>query len=501
MLLNSKDAMRFFFLFDKLSAYAHERLRVVEDKEFWTGEPPRGIGGAGQRETMEALWKVPAIIDDYALQNPDGLSKSDLRVVLSWKSAYHNLFYVTHTPAGNVVFWAESYVFVVSGLTREIEDMVGALPTMVATTLLPYGQSIVYDQSMMQYPIDIGPNMHGSFDSEVTEALREGRLARTGKQLMEVAPQLERKREERELEDFRHGIEMEERAAGPHKGQRASILVGMDDKERNEAIIRHMHEQDVSRGERSAKDAIAETLERWCTPGPLRSSLADLLADEELPTADEMLESLDRIYEEFATLDEEGHAEYSDEVTEDYERRRKLILEQGVSGYIAHELLNPASIETILGGLSLNELRSIKKLYENAGSMRFAKDAIETLSGFPRPLRDICYLFRDGEAYQYVIPDEVYRTMKDVDWNHVELVAQSRDNLMHFVDEIVELRGIVSYPEVLVEFRKAYPDDLSDARDLHDDLLHAMEDDLVSVYSDDKGEILSAAFRADGPLS
>ena len=180
MLLNSKDARRFFILFDNLSAYAHDRLRVVEDEEFWTGEPPRGIGDAGQYKTVNALWNEPAIIDDYVLQNPDGLGKSDLRVVSSWKSAYHDTFYVTHTPAGDVVFYAENYVFVVCGLTKEIEDMVGTLPTMVETTMLPYAQSIVYDQHMMLYPIDIGPNMRGTLDRELADALSGGQVGTHG---------------------------------------------------------------------------------------------------------------------------------------------------------------------------------------------------------------------------------------------------------------------------------------------------------------------------------
>ncbi|MBR3327296.1 MAG: SEC-C domain-containing protein [Atopobiaceae bacterium] len=46
----------------------------------------------------------------------------------------------------------------------------------------------------------------------------------------------------------------------------------------------------------------------------------------------------------------------------------------------------------------------------------------------------------------------------------------------------MELRGIVSYPEVLEEYRKAYPDDLSAIQDLHDDLMDAMEEELVSAY-------------------
>ena len=482
MLLNRDQALRFFYLYDSLSIYAHERLHVVEDAEFWTGELPRGIADKGQTETMDALWGDRSLIDDYVRENPDGLAKKDLRLVASWKRAYKDTFYVSLTPAGDVVFFAEDYAFAVCGMTQEIEGMIGTLPAMVSTTLLPCVNRIVYDQHLELYALDIGPNMRDSFEEALSDALAQGRLARTGTQFELVTPRLERLREEHAMEDFRRDIEMEERAAGPHEGQRKSVLLGMDDEQRDAAIMRHMHEQDEERDGYSLQNAIDKTLESWCTAGPLRTSLADLVLDEELPTKDELLEQIDKAAEASMVEGDDGSLALPDDIAEEYERRRDLVRTQGPAAYLAHDLADPDSLVGLLEGLSLNELQSLKRLVEHAGSMRYTRSDITSLKGFLRPLRGVCYLFREGDVYTYVIPDETYQALQEVDWDRLERVGERRERWTHFAEELVELRGIVPYHQAVLAYMKAHPDDYTNASDMHDDLYAAAEDELIAVY-------------------
>ena len=485
MVLHRDEAMRFFTMFDKLSIYAHERLHVEEDAAFWSGKPPIGIGDEAQRETMNALWSNRSILDDYVRENPDGLEKRDLRILTSWKRAYSDMFYISRTPSGEVVFFAQDYAFAVCGLSKEIEEMVGALPAMATATLLPYVNHIVYDQHLGLLPLEMGQNMRDTFEKELADALAQGRLARTGTQLELVAPRLEHQRDERKMEDFRREIEREERAAGPHEGQRESALLGLSDEERDAVIMRHIHEQDDGANTYSLQNAIDKTLDSWCTPGPLRTSLVDLLTDEELPPTDVLLERID---EEANAAKEALPQENGDDLAlldyldQEFESMRDLVRTQGPAAYLAHELVDPDSLEGMLEMQSLEYLHSLKKLVENAGSMRFVRSDIKSLRGFLHPVRGICYLFRDGDVYQYVIPDETYRALRTVDWNRVESRVADRERWLHFAEEIVELCGMVPYHQAVLSYMRAYPDSSEDVRDLHDILLDAIEDDVTSVY-------------------
>lgn len=190
MILPVRQAMRFFRLFDLITTYAHRQLYVVSDAEFFSGEPPRGIGEQAQLQTIEELWEHPQLLNDYVQQNPDRLGTQDLRIIESWQSCYTATFSVHQLPDGSpndLVFVSQGYAFCVCGMAKELRSMLTEVPTVVHATLLPFEDRIVYAMSLAQTPVAFGEAMLGQMQAEVEQIVANNRIARTGEEFMRMA--------------------------------------------------------------------------------------------------------------------------------------------------------------------------------------------------------------------------------------------------------------------------------------------------------------------------
>ncbi|MEE0028328.1 MAG: hypothetical protein U0J70_12105, partial [Atopobiaceae bacterium] len=249
MILPVKTSLRFSRLFSLLCVYVHYRLHIVTDAEFFNGEPPLGISLRGERLTTNALWEDIGLVNDYVLENPDRLSSADLDTVQSWANAYTCITCIIRCDDGKVRFLVDDYAVEVCGISIDIASSLPKLPVLAHTTLLPYDDYVVYDQTLEKLKADPSPSVLEVFEKGMEEALQAGRVIRTGQEFCEMVPQMWRHHEESELERFGRDMEMEERTNGELAGQHCGALAGLTGEEREEAIQRHMRELDEQRGD------------------------------------------------------------------------------------------------------------------------------------------------------------------------------------------------------------------------------------------------------------
>lgn len=480
MKLTYSQASRYCRLFDLLSIYAHKRLRVVTDYEFCTGELPRSIDEQGQRETMHEVWANPQLIEDYTRENPDHLSMRDLAIINSWTACYTGYFFIDRCDDGVLRFSTQNRAFEVCGISREIEEMLPEMPAVVHTTLLPFQDFIVYDQGLRLMQIEFGMNMLQSFKEELDAAVASGAIFSTGQQLIELAPIMKQESLDAQMEEFRHDMEMEERAQGPLEGQHRGALDGLDEATREQAIRAHMKELDEARKQKG-EITILNLLDEHCTPGPVRSSLLELLHTEELPTSEQLTERIDKLdLGDIAATDGEKAAlePYMDEL---YQRMRETAASADPAEFIATRLTTPDMVQAALEGMGLKQVQAIRKLTENDGTLRYEADNITTLAGLPSPQSGICYLFHDGDAYTFVMPDEVLPLARQVDWEALEWFERTSDELIRFFEALLELRGMALYAQAIDEYVATVPDGFDDPELINELLFEAVNEGLCSI--------------------
>ena len=271
MKLSRLQCHRFFSLFDPLTIYANAHLDVVEAHELVVSTA-RGIDELAQAKVAYELWQNLNVIDDFVHDNPARLTSGELETVAAWRKGLTGHFLACRFPDGVVRLFGDGYAFDVCGLSKEIEDMVGALPAFVQTTLLPFDSLIVYSEYLNLMPVGYSDSLRAMIEEDAQRLLDEGLIVERGSDLIEVADALREKELATDIEGVLADLEgLEGSAIGdaesPSKanvntdtqattgsalgspsnteqkrifGQHRGVLAGLSEKGRKRAIDEHV---------------------------------------------------------------------------------------------------------------------------------------------------------------------------------------------------------------------------------------------------------------------
>ena len=472
MILPLKLSMRFFRLFYLLCTYVHNKLHVVSDAVFFTGEPPRGISHVGERLTIDAMWEDVSIVQDYVQENPDGLSASDLATVQGWTHAYGCIAYVARCDDGKVRLFVDDYVVDVHGMSLDLDSALPKLPILTHTTLLPYDDYVVYDTKLEQLPVVPSQNVLEVFDEGMRDALREGRTIRTGQEFLSTIPLMKRRKEEAGLDRFMHDMEMEERAQGKLEGQHRGALAGLAGNERDAAIQRHVREFDT-RDDDHATQLLARYVDDCLTGEPVLG-LRELVERHMRDSYEQILESADALEKEFgdrvgssSIVTKRVHAiqdMFSDEA------EMMALVDEGVEEY-----LDSSNLQAIINGLSKPQIKRMRELAEEGGYRTCADDPLPSTDEVPEPVEGMCYLFHTKGTFHVVMPHEIVPLVRKLDWDEAFARERYVHRLSAFFDCVSDLRGIVEVDAAIDEFVRNFDDGSHSAEEVYETLLDCLE--------------------------
>jgi hypothetical protein len=172
--LSPADAKDFFRLSRKLDTFFQSRLRLPE-----IDGSPESI-----RRLRDAGFADPDHVAAYAETNPDKLGPADLDTVRSWRQ--HGLagrFFVHKERKDGCIYSSTvtdpSTLYLVTGLTQPIGELLPFFPCYVEARLLPYRGQIVIDGVIAPIMIRLGPGMRSRFDEEMKRTLATRGLVTT----------------------------------------------------------------------------------------------------------------------------------------------------------------------------------------------------------------------------------------------------------------------------------------------------------------------------------
>ncbi len=445
--LSYRECERFYLLRDTLAAFAHvdlglegdflyeEDLRDSADLDAFLAavEAEDDAPLFNEQAVAEALDEAlgdPGVIDRYIAANQAAFGAADLAVVESWKASLTDRF-VVFKHAGKLLFLSNNRIFHVCGLMQPVAEVLGSgeYPRIVQTTLLPFEDRIVYSGFMFTMPLQFGSGMKSMLADEISRALKAGEHVTSGARFTELAPVMNEERIKLEADRMMEELELDMKAEQQLPGHHEGVLVGLDEDEREEAIRRHIREEMPL----SASIDFAGRLRQDCTEGPVRFGLADLISHQtkEMLGRQAMLLGLPR---------------------------GTSIKKAQLIDSIVAAISESTTLQSItLSGLTPSQFANYRALYEAGGIRRVPVDDVKTFAGLPPVFEYMCYLFEEGDEFVYLIPDEVRASLAVVDWEECEAYVDDTQNAIDVVDALTSLRGIVTFEDAYVEFKRCFP--------------------------------------------
>ncbi len=147
MLLSPRDAEAFFKLQGLWIFYLNEHLRVYPTFAD-TGEMPR-FTQLQRAKVRDAGLKHPQLLRTFLSDNPFGCSDDELKILVNWRHAVCDTFYLTAHQSDYSVFISArnpDQVYGVIGLTEELSQVIKfAPPVELKTMLYPWKECWVPD--------------------------------------------------------------------------------------------------------------------------------------------------------------------------------------------------------------------------------------------------------------------------------------------------------------------------------------------------------------------
>ena len=182
VILNNKSVKRFDKLFTSFIAYANDWLQLGDNLCDRSG---RTNYGELFNVTMEAFYdeELPSVVSDYVRDNPDRLSRTDLREISQWEHGVAGSFFVTR-DGRDTVFVVPGFAIAVRGFMKEIDTLFqyGTL-ALCETVLLPFENVVVYAHVINETSTDVLRDIGIDLDSFKTH----GRTVRSARDLMRYA--------------------------------------------------------------------------------------------------------------------------------------------------------------------------------------------------------------------------------------------------------------------------------------------------------------------------
>lgn len=169
MKLPGQDVELFFRLYGSLMVYVSKKFNILNlnSPGDFMKTPLERI-----RKLREKFYAHPELIDSFVKENPYHLSPRDLEVISEWKHFLKGEFIILRSLKEHTIFLdtEEPKAYGVLGLYSMFEEIVGPLPVMAETVLLPFKGKIITDGILIAHSILFGRGIRDSFNDSYQEA-------------------------------------------------------------------------------------------------------------------------------------------------------------------------------------------------------------------------------------------------------------------------------------------------------------------------------------------
>jgi len=176
MQLPPEDSALFFKLMPAMQVFANQRLKVIKDIE--NVEQYQKITNEQRVKLRNAVYKQPALMDDFVRENPFGFSPDELAIVSGWRNFVAGEFFIERILKKYAIFVGNKKVYGVLALIEPLQYVLGGrpLPAYVKTVLLPFKGRIIYDGLLEGYNLFFGRGISSDMSNAYRAAKQQGKI-------------------------------------------------------------------------------------------------------------------------------------------------------------------------------------------------------------------------------------------------------------------------------------------------------------------------------------
>lgn len=440
MILDNKSTRRFEKLYTSFITYANDRLDLIDDVLDDYGRLDFDESYTVAMEAFDTN-KDQGLVADYIRDNPDNLSRTDLREISQFEHAIAGTFFVMR-EGRDVVFYIPGFKIAVRGFTSEIDTMLeDGVPALVETILLPFESTIVFALVIESMYTKLLEQM----DPEVLEALKVGtRTIRSARDFIRYESAIEKSIAVADglIFDDKDDYELDEDhlADDELEGQHRGPLAGLRGKERIQAKER-MEEESNHLMNTTAFDFSL----RLSSPEMPPTTLRELYLAADISTLERLAETKG-IVSDATSMDKE----------------------ELVDALLPHYTPTAERLLSILRVKGPHQLALAREVFEAGGQLEITRQNASEHARLTPEVSPIFFRRATDDSIVVTMMDEVTAILAGTDWDAEAEAAERLDTAKRYFEALVELRGVDVFDEALEEYR-AYvgdPDKMADEDDL-----------------------------------
>ncbi len=428
MILSRKSSNRFAKLYLSFIRYADERLGASDGLLDRYSEPHDDEVVAVAR----AVWHHgtnTSLIADYVRENPDGLSRADLKEIEQWECGLSGIFTIL-IDGRDTLFNIPGYSIAVRGLGQEIGHMLAEEPPVFVTTvLLPFENTITYAFTMDTVPMDERDAQDIEPVADLATVKATSRMIRSARDLAKYIDELRANIPAGDDEAASKALDYDDLDSehGPDdeiEGQHRGTLAGLSSKERLEAHHRA--------GNQNIDEHLEFVYGMYCHIAPKYTPA----------------KSFREIYARQTKRELEGIA-------------RMRGIEGNLSSMSKDELLElvwadslPSAKDALiyLHPRGIRSLAFARELQEAGGHIELTlQDVIERGDIAPEVSPVFRYYMIDGTLVAHMM-EEYVTCLADLNWDEEVEITKRYQELRRYFETMTELRGVEALDEAIDEY-------------------------------------------------
>lgn len=440
MILSTSQARRFIKLFNLLMDHVKKTQEGVAALREIDGRDP-------EREALVAdamlslLWGPEGgteVLAAYVEDNPDRLSRTDLREVASWKDGVYDTFPAVRL-GHDVAFLYGGYALAVRGIRCEV-DAQDTLPDTVRTVVVPFDGVLTYGTVLTLEHVPTQDERR-AIEARAQGIVDERGLVRSVRQFVKVLPDARANAAKAADVTVRGGESPKGSAAtagaataGTASAAQASAAEGAEPLHRGVLAGLTWEERSKALEDRFAAEQAADYRARTL-------SFIDSACAKGVP-ATSILESCRRLTKRELTQMARNNR---DEFGSDGSHMTKEQLARALSEFLVAHGTELADHEMHTGEATT---KSLRRLVEAGGELLVPFEGDGVLD-MPTPFTPMIRYHKTPQGYLVWLAPEIFDQIVDLDWD--ERVAQARtfDEACDRISRMVELRGVVACDEAL----------------------------------------------------
>ena len=434
MSLSFKQGKAFFDLINSIIAFSARRFDLCSEDEaarfalYCDDDLLR-------REALRSFWEDPTALDDMIATQNTSLGPKQRAALKRFSHRYSGpSLLVGFDFDGRALMTVGDSTVAVSSLAKDLTSMLaGQVPRVIDVTLLPFEDLIVYDSSIAEYPVAMGPGMKKALEEESSAAF--GRVPVTdANEFCELADRASAKKAADDERRFADGLKRAEwdrmgnepMVPGVHRG----ILAGLSEEERAAKVEKKLSSLEADLVYR--EDLVAQMSKEACGIEPATS------LEESL-----MLSNKEAIVSYARALQVAGAS-----------KLRKAELAKRV----ADRLLSSSEYPTRdLEDADEAEFKTIMELVgSELGVIEFSKEDVMTSGRKYFSFIPWARMYRHDGDFCVAMPEDVRRLIGSIDMGGVERIRLLRKRVGHFAETLTELCGVVPVVDFCERLRSFY---------------------------------------------